>query len=573
MTQGSDSKPLIERRSIDYIPANERHGRLYSQFTLWLGANLQITAIVTGALAVVLGGDVFWSLVGLLIGQLLGGAVMALHAAQGPRLGLPQMISSRVQFGVYGACIPIALVCLMYLGFTATGTVLSGQAIGQLTGLSDSAGIFIFAAFIVLVTVLGYRVIHIIGRIASVLGIIAFVYLFSRLMLLSDIGDLLAIRHFSWASFLLAVSLAASWQIAFGPYVADYSRYLPASTSSWKTFLAVGLGSVLGAQASMVLGVFSAALANGQFAGREVAYIVGLGSSGTVAALLYFSIAFGKVTISTLNSYGSFMCIATIISSVRGQLEITRVQRLLPRRRPRLGARRPGLDGPRGVLRSLANGQFAGREVAYIVGLGSSGTVAALLYFSIAFGKVTISTLNSYGSFMCIATIISSVRGQLEITRVQRLFFVLAIVGASTLIALLGQHSFLAAFKSFILFLLTFFTPWSAVNLVDYYFITRERYDVPALADPDGRYGRWNLPGIAVYTLGVLVQMPFLATTLYTGPMVEHLGGVDISWIIGLLVPAVLYYLVARRKATRQAPARMILPADPGAFERPAHGA
>lgn len=37
MTQGSDSKPLIERRSIDYIPANERHGRLYSQFTLWLG--------------------------------------------------------------------------------------------------------------------------------------------------------------------------------------------------------------------------------------------------------------------------------------------------------------------------------------------------------------------------------------------------------------------------------------------------------------------------------------------------------------------------------------------------------
>ncbi len=94
----------------------------------------------------------------------------------------------------------------------------------------------------------------------------------------------------------------------------------------------------------------------------------------------------------------------------------------------------------------------------------------------------------------------------------QRLFFVLAIVGASTLIALLGQHSFLAAFKSFILFLLTFFTPWSAVNLVDYYFITRERYDVPALADPDGRYGRWNLPGIAVYTLGVLVQMPFLAT-------------------------------------------------------------
>ncbi|SDK99121.1 nucleobase:cation symporter-1, NCS1 family [Pseudomonas delhiensis] len=469
MSQASDSssKPLIERRSINYIPEAERHGKLYSQFTLWLGANLQITAIVTGALAVVLGGDVFWSLVGLLIGQLLGGAVMALHAAQGPKLGLPQMISSRVQFGVYGAAIPIVLVCLMYLGFTATGTVLSGQALGQLFGVSDSAGILIFASVIVLVTVLGYRVIHYIGRIASVVGVIAFFYLFSRLMSQTDVGALLQIRHFSWSSFLLAVSLAASWQIAFGPYVADYSRYLPGATSSVKTFLAVGAGSVIGSQVAMTLGVFAAAMADGQFAGREVAYIVGLSGSGAAAALLYFSIAFGKVTISTLNSYGSFMCIATIISGFRGHLEVSRLQRLV---------------------------------------------------------------------------------------------FVLVIVGAATLIALLGQHSFLGAFKSFILFLLAFFTPWSAVNLVDYYLITRERYDVPALADPDGRYGRWNLPGISVYVVGVLVQLPFIATKFYTGPLVDYLGGVDISWIIGLVVPAVLYYLVARH-SRRAVPDRLILPA------------
>ncbi|MGE7960641.1 purine-cytosine permease family protein [Pseudomonas sp. NPDC089530] len=467
-TASDSSKPLIERRSINYIPEAERHGKLYSQFTLWLGANLQITAIVTGALAVVLGGDVFWSLIGLLIGQLLGGGVMALHAAQGPKLGLPQMISSRVQFGVYGAAIPIVLVCLMYMGFTATGTVLSGQALGQLFGVSDSVGILMFASVIVLVTVLGYRVIHFIGRAASVIGVIAFVYLFSRLMSQTDIGALLQIRHFSWNSFLLAVSLAASWQIAFGPYVADYSRYLPSKTSSVKTFLAAGAGSVIGAQVAMILGVFAAAMANGQFAGREVAYIVGLGGSGATAALLYFAIAFGKITISTLNSYGSFMCIATIISGFRGHLEVTRLQRLV---------------------------------------------------------------------------------------------FVLAIVGAATLMALLGQHSFLGAFKSFILFLLAFFTPWSAVNLVDYYCITRENYDVPALADPNGRYGRWNILGISVYVVGVLVQLPFIATKFYTGSLVEALGGVDISWIIGLLVPAALYYVCAK-KWHGAVPDRLILPTE-----------
>jgi NCS1 family nucleobase:cation symporter-1 len=260
-------------------------------------------------------------------------------------------------------------------------------------------------------------------------------------------------RHFGWSTFLLAVSLSASWQIAFGPYVADYSRYLPSNTSSWKTFTAVGLGTVLGAQASMVLGVFAAALAGTNFRGHEVATIVGLGSTGLMASLLYLSVVFGKVTVSTLNAYGSFMCVATIISGFRSRLEITARQRML---------------------------------------------------------------------------------------------FVLLIVVASTTLALLGQYSFLNSFKYFILFLLTFFTPWSAINLVDYYFINKERYDIPALSDPQGRYGRWNVLGISVYVIGVLIQLPFVDTHFYSGPMVGQLGGVDISWIVGLVVPGIVYYLLAR---------------------------
>ena len=464
------SKPLIERRSIDYIPEAERHGRLFSQFTLWLGANLQITAIVTGALAVVLGGDVFWSLIGLLIGQLLGGAVMALHAAQGPRLGLPQMISSRVQFGVYGAVIPLVLVCLMYIGFSASGSLLAGQAIAQLIQVDDWQGIIIFAASIVLLTLLGYRVIQSIGRIASVLGTLAFIYLFYALLSGNDIAALLGNKHFSLSSFLLAISLSASWQIAFGPYVADYSRYLPRSTSAVGTFWAVGLGSMIGAQASMVFGVFAAALAGSQFAHHEVSFIVGLGGTGIVAALLYFSVAFGKVTITTLNAYGSFMSIATIISGFRGSRHI-------------------------------------------------SGAV--------------------------------------------RLLYILMMVGMATLLALLGKDSFLKDFSAFILFLLAFFTPWSAINLVDFYCITRERYDIPALSDPNGRYGRWNIPGIGVYLFGVVVQMPFISTHFYTGPLVASLGDTDISWIIGLVVPAVLYYFIARRWHA-EVPDRMILPTEPG---------
>ncbi|MNN99473.1 hypothetical protein D3C81_2191240 [compost metagenome] len=66
--------------------------------------------------------------------------------------------------------------------------------------------------------------------------------------------------------------------------------------------------------------------------------------------------------------------------------------------------------------------------------------------------------------------------------------------------------------------------------------------------------------------------MPFISTKLYTGPMVAHLGGVDISWIIGLVVPSVLYYLVARR-SNRPVPARMVLPAEPMNLDKAPNGA
>jgi nucleobase:cation symporter-1, NCS1 family len=103
------------------------------------------------------------------------------------------------------------------------------------------------------------------------------------------------------------------------------------------------------------------------------------------------------------------------------------------------------------------------------------------------------------------------------------------------------------------------FTPWSAINLIDFYCFTRSRYDVPALSDPDGRYGRWNMTGIVIYLIGILIQIPFLSTAFYTGALVETLGGVDISWIVGLLVPGFLYYTFGRASLFR-APPQMILP-------------
>ncbi|GHC62375.1 purine-cytosine permease family protein [Streptomyces flavofungini] len=448
------TESLVERRSIDVVPDAERHGTAFSQFTLWLGANLQITAVVTGALAVVFGGDVVWSIVGLVLGNVVGGAVMALHSAQGPKLGLPQMIQSRAQFGVRGAVVPLLLVILMYVGFFASGSVLAGQATAELTHTNDTTGIVLFAAVTAVMAAVGYRVIHALGRVASVICALAFIYLGIRLLDRVDLSALLSDAHFGLPMFLLAVSLSASWQLAFGPYVADYSRYLPRTTSGRATFWWTLSGSALGAQWSMTFGVLVAASAGGAFMGNQVEYVVGLGGTGLVASLLYFVVALGKLTINVLNTYGGFMSMVTSVSGFRGQKELS----------------------PRG-------------RSAYIA----------------------------------------------------------LIMVAGTTVALLGKDSFLTSFKDFLLFLLTFFTPWSAINLVDYYLISKERYDIPALSDPNGRYGAWRWDALTVYVVGLLAQLPFLVTHFYTGPLVDPLGGADISWIVGLAVPALLYWAVARR--------------------------
>ncbi|MER5440984.1 cytosine permease [Streptomyces sp. NPDC002790] len=447
---------VVEKHSIDVVPDSERHGTAFNQFTLWLGANLHITAVVTGGLAVVFGGDVVWSLVGLVLGNLLGGAVMALHSAQGPKLGLPQMIQSRAQFGVKGAVIPLLLVILMYIGFFASGTVLAGQATAQLTHTNDTTGIIVFALVTGIVATVGYRVIHVLGRLASVVCALAFVYLGIRLFDQTDVGALLSDAHFSMPMFLLAVSLSASWQLAFGPYVADYSRYLPRTTSGKSTFWWTLAGSALGSQWSMAFGVLVAASAGEKFIDNQVGYVVSLGGAGLVASFFYFVIALGKLTVNVLNTYGGFMSMVTGISGFRGQ-------------------------------RTLSQG-------------------ARALYIGI-------------------------------------------IMVAGTVVALVGKDSFLTSFKDFLLFLLTFFTPWSAINLVDYYLISRERYDLPALSDPNGRYGGWRWDALVVYGIGLLAQLPFLATAFYTGPLVDPLGGADVSWIVGLVVPAVLYWLLARGRA------------------------
>ena len=114
----------IETRSIDYVPAAERHGRAWHLWPVWFTSGTQLATVATGVIGVALGANLLWSAIAIVTGCALGTSFMALHSAQGPQLGLPQMIQSRPQFGYMGALLVWVIALISYLGYNAFNDVL-----------------------------------------------------------------------------------------------------------------------------------------------------------------------------------------------------------------------------------------------------------------------------------------------------------------------------------------------------------------------------------------------------------------------------------------------------------------
>jgi Permease for cytosine/purines, uracil, thiamine, allantoin len=103
MTSTQSRTGGLEIRSIDYVPLSERHGKVWHLGPLWFMSNAQIATLAVGLISISEGASLFWSVLAIVVGVLVGTLFMAFHSAQGPQLGVPQMIQSRPQFGYIGA--------------------------------------------------------------------------------------------------------------------------------------------------------------------------------------------------------------------------------------------------------------------------------------------------------------------------------------------------------------------------------------------------------------------------------------------------------------------------------------
>lgn len=304
----------FESHTIYPIPEHERHGRVSDLFAVWFSANMTLLTVVTGALApVVFGLSLVWAVLAVVLGNLAGAVFMALHAAQGPKLGVPQMVQSRGQFGLYGSVPVIVLVILMYVGFAASNCVVGGEALDHVVPALGRGRSIVLVAFLTLVPcALGYRTIHLLSKVAS--WVSAAAVLFAILCgFLSLSPALLSDAHGSVAGFFGAFSVAALWQIAYAPYVSDSSRYLPPTQKAMRhVFGASYAGSVVGAVLPMVLGSLLALQWPGQSIAAALAHVAGP-AGGVVLLVLALAIPLANA----MSVYCGTLCSLTLVQTFR----------------------------------------------------------------------------------------------------------------------------------------------------------------------------------------------------------------------------------------------------------------
>jgi NCS1 family nucleobase:cation symporter-1 len=447
--------PVIEQHSINYIPRAERHGKLWHQGPFWFAGNFVLPTLVVGFTGPGMGLSPLWCVLAIILGAGFGTFFMAFHANQGPRMGLPQMIQSRAQFGSRGVLLPFTATVFVYVGFMVFDTILAAQGIKLVLPGGNGFWYTLITVVAIVIAVVGHDLLHFIQRWLTYLLLVTFAIV--TILALSQFG---ANSHAASASptgwngtaFLVQLSLAAGYNISYAVYVSDYSRYLPENASAKQLIIWTYLGACASAVWLMALGVV----------------------------------------------------LASIIPNADPILAVKQIGDMLF----------PGF-----------------------------GTIAVLVS---VVALLSIMGVNAYGAML---TGVAGLDGFKPIKPTVRLRVLgLSVVGIATIvIALAIPSNYLGSFNNFVLLMLYFLIPWTAVNLVDFYFVRHGTYAITDIIATNGIYGRWAWRGVLSYVLGFVVMIPFFSIPgFFTGPIANALGGADISFIFGLLVAGGAYYVLAR---------------------------
>lgn len=441
----------IEQHAIDVIPDRERHGTIRQQGVFWFLSNTQTLSVAVGFTGIALGLSVWTTILAVILGNAFGTIFMALHASQGPRLGLPQMIQSRAQFGYRGVILPLFLALLTYLIFAVVDTVIIAQGLHSIFGWNTYLVGIVIAVAAVLLAVYGYDWLHRAFRVLFWASLPLWGILTVGIITGHAGGTAAPHATFGWIAFLIVFTATASNNISYAPVVSDYSRYLPRSTPFGKVFTAVFAGAFL-----------------------SLTWLAAIGA--WLAAHL-------------------------------------------------------------GATDALASVRVAGNHI--FGGFGTLLIIVAIIALVATMGEM------AYSGQLVILTAIDSIR-PIRSTVTKRAIAATAVAIVWAYFGLFVFHDVTTAVYDGLILSLYVLTPWTIINLYDYFFVRRGHYAVTEIENRHGIYGVWGWRGIAAYMIGFAASIPFWNLSFYVSPASKAASGLDISFIVELVVAGLIYAALIR---------------------------
>ncbi len=309
----------LEVRSIDYVPLDERHGKLWHLGPLWFMSNAQLATLAVGLISISEGASLFWSVLSIVLGTLLGTLFMAFHSAQGPQLGLPQMIQSRPQFGYIGALLVWFFAYVQYAGFNVFNSILAGESVNRTVHGGTKTWMVILSILAFVIALIGYDLIHKAEQFLTYAMLLIFGIFTITLFFIHYPAGTFDIGSFKATPFLGQFGVVAGYQISWAIYVSDYSRYMPPDVTVRKTFYWTYWGSAIGGGWMMIVGALLAAWAGKDFDGSGIAEIDDVGNKvfNGFGAIVLFLAALGLVSVMALNMYGGSLTLISALDSFK----------------------------------------------------------------------------------------------------------------------------------------------------------------------------------------------------------------------------------------------------------------
>lgn len=288
-----------------HIPESGRTEKEISTFYLWFASNLTIADFALGFIPISLGMSIMDSFIALLIGNVLGGLLLAVMSSMGPRAGLPQMVIGMKAMGRLPGRILSVLQWSNTGGWLTVNIVIASFALTTaFSGLNYVVSIAMSVVVVAIAAFLGGKAIHRFERIMSfVLGIMfAFLTIFSlsRMDLISSYTSSPVISPYAAFGITLAVSF--SYLMSWSPYASDYSRYVSSKGSVKKVFGYTFIGGAVASFWLEMAGVLVAIISgspSGNPAGDLFSILGGFGIIGMIALFL------GGLSANSLNLYSN----------------------------------------------------------------------------------------------------------------------------------------------------------------------------------------------------------------------------------------------------------------------------